>query len=328
MVMVFWFAWQQKLNTLRHNLNYQTGDLYCAPLIPELLLDYTRKLCPTVDSGEKPYCLYFTLKDGGKMPVLILLTNQKLHYFNPYRPSTIKWGAIREVGCIPLGAIAQFEVQTRPYRTMITVNEQEVLTLPFRINAATAHRLQAAVELRKGGPTVTSNIKDTYLHPEHAIDGHDLADVTNHFLNQFVPLFNFYTSPFSAGHLQQIRETYGCFLDEELPLVHLPLDRPGGQNCGVLITTLNMYIVSERVQIIPLAQIYQAGLATVNNVVYLHVNGVCQGILYEEHSAFDERNTRVLQSLFRLYRRTLNRCKPVPASAAFPALYLHPDRHN
>ncbi len=326
MVVVLWFSWQQKLNTLRHNLDYHAGELYCAPLIPDLLLDYSRKLCPTIDPGEKPYCLYFTYKDSGRLPVLILLTDQRLHYFNPFRPHTMAWGEVREVGSIPLQAIAQFEVQARPFRTLLTVNEQEFLTLPYRIEPVIRHRLKTAVDLKKGPEAFKTNIQDTYLNPENSIDGYDLAEVTHHFLNQFVPLFNFYTCPFNAEHLQELRLICGCSLEDEAPLIYLPLEQPGSQHCGVLITTVNMYVLRQQVEVIPLSSIYQAGLATVNGRVYLHVNGQSRGILYEERSAFDKRNTRVLQTLFRLYRRTLNRYQPVPARG-FPAFYPHPD-HN
>lgn len=328
MLMVFWFAWQQKLKMLRHNLDYQAGDLYFAPLIPDFLMDYTRKLCPSIESGEKPYCLYFTCKDHGRVPILIMLTDQKLHYFNPYRPVTAEWGAIREVGSIPLGAVARFKVQSRPLRTLVTVNEQEFLTLPFQISPVTAVRLKAAVDMKKGRQAVNTNIKETYLDPERSIDGHNLAEITNHFLDQFVPLFNFYTSPFKERHLEEIKATYGCRPEEETPLIHLPLNQAGNNHCGVLITSENMYVLRGAVEVIPLSQIYQAGLARVNNAVYLHINGECRGILYEEHNAFDERNTRVLQTLLRVYRRALNSYKPVPASSSFPAFFLNPDRRN
>jgi hypothetical protein len=327
MVMVFWLAWQQTLNTLRYNLKYKAGDLYCWPLIPDLLLDYARKLCPSVEPEERPYCLYFTYKDGGRLPVMILLTDQKLHYFNPYRPDTVAWGAIREIGSIPLGAIGQFEIETRPFRTLLTVNEQEFLTLPYRLEPIISRRLRTAVELKRGRETVRTNIRDTYLDPENSIDGYNLADVTHHFLNQFVPLFNFYASPFRDEQLQELQAICGCRLQDEIPLIHLPLNS-GSNHCGVLITTENMYVIRDRVQAIPLSGIYQAGLATVNNLVYLHINGECQGILYEEHNAFDERNTRVLQTLLRLYRRTLNRCKPVPTNTALSAYYRHPDHKH
>jgi hypothetical protein len=327
MVIILCIAWQQKLRLLRHNLYFQAGDLYFAPLIPDFMLDYTRKLCPSIENGEKPYCLYFTCKDRGKVPVFILITDQKLHYFTPYCPTTIVWGSIREVGSIPLAAVAQFELHTSSFRTLFTINGQEFLSLPFHIGANVAERLQAAVHLKKGRPAVKANIHDTYLHPERSIDGHDLAEVTNRFLDQFVPLFNFYTSPFSAQQRQQLQKCYGCN-EDETPLIHLPLDHPGKNHCGVLITSANIYVVKETLEAIPLAQVYEAGLATVNSVVYLHINGVCQGILYEEHNAFDERNTRVLQTLLRVYRRALDSCQPVPAGSVFPAFYLEPRQHG
>lgn len=324
-MLMIWLAMQQKIRLLRTNLRFQGGNLYFHPLIPDYMLEYTRKLCPGFSQAETPYMLYFTFKDHANIPVLMLITDCNLHYFNPYSPTTVGWGTIKEIGYIPLKVIASFSIETSTYRTLITINGQEFLSMPFHIGPSIAEHIQKAIWLKTGQNAETADIYRTYLHPEHNLSGQDLTEITSRFLDQFVPLFNFYTTPFRETDQRDIQESYGCILSHETPLIHLPPCRNRKNSCGLLITNQNLYVIKDQVTVIPMTHIGDAGLVTTNHQVHLYINGTNQGILYEVKSGFDERNARVLQALFQVYRKAIGGYPQFHSNGLFMNLLFKPD---
>lgn len=292
---------------LLYRLHQHNCDLYFHPLIPDYILDAARHMFAPYNDEETPYFVYFSLRDRDYIPVGLLLSKCNLYYLNPYSLSTVLPGRLREIGCIPLDAIVNFNIKTGPARTTIYINHQEFMNIPFNLGGQNARHMERAVQLKTGPGVNTGDLYESHLHPDLIFQQGDLAEVTGQYLAQFIPAFTFKARPFDEENIGQIRRELNLSLENEMPVIYMQKGRGARNLLPFLLTDHALYVFPHQGarQLIPLKQIHSLDLVLDRQHVYLAVNQDRLGCIGTARSTFERRCFYILKGLFSVYSRCL-----------------------
>lgn len=299
---------QNRAKEILYRINNDNSDLYFYPLIPDYILDAARYLFAPLNEEEKPYFVYFSLRDRDYIPVGLLLSESKLYYLNPYSLSSVQPGRLKEIGYIPLSAIVAFNVKTGTARTTIYINGQEFMDIPFNIGGQNARHMERAVDLKIGGPGANvADLYESHLHPAMFFKQGNLAEVTGQYLAQFIPAFTFKARPFDEENLGQICKELNLSLQDEVPVIYMQKNRETHNILPFLLTDHALYVFPQQGarQLIPLKQIFSLELVIDRQNVYLAVNQDRVGCIGTARSTFERRCYNILKGLFSVYSRCL-----------------------